>query len=93
MSDVISLVQMQDGERGVLWEIPGEHPLAARLRDMGWFIGGEITRLYAAPSGDPIAYSCGSVSVALRARDAAQIMIKREVRGNRGYEAKNEREA
>ena len=93
MPDVISLVQMQDGEGCVLWEIPGEHPLAARLGDMGWFVGGEIMRLYGAPLGDPIAYCCGGVSVALRAQDAAQIMVRREARGTGEREAKNKGEA
>ena len=71
----IRLDRLCEGERGYLEMLPDDHPLAGRLRDMGWLAGGEIVCLHKAPSGDPGAYRAAGVTVALRRRDAARIYV------------------
>ena len=70
------LVDMREGECARLLEIPREHALYTRLRNMGWQVGAEISCVRRSPAGDPIAYrSCG-VTAALRAADAATIAVE-----------------
>jgi ferrous iron transport protein A len=70
------LVALREGERARLLEIPREHALYTRLQNMGWQAGAEISCVRSSPAGDPIAYrSCG-VTAALRAADAATIVVE-----------------
>ena len=70
------LVDMREGECARLLEIPREHALYTRLRNMGWQAGAASACVRRSPAGDPIAYrSCG-VTAALRAADAATIAVE-----------------
>lgn len=51
-------------------------PLKGRLMDLGFVPGGEVTPLYAAPTGDPRAYLVCDTVIALRQRDAAGLAVE-----------------
>lgn len=60
------------------WEIDSLMPsdLTSRLAEMGCVPGTEITKLYAAPGGDPIAFQIDSYILGLRKSEAQQIQIR-----------------
>ncbi|MBO4562329.1 MAG: ferrous iron transport protein A [Clostridia bacterium] len=49
--------------------------IKARLEGLGIAKGAELVWLFAAPSGDPTAYSVRGTTVALRASDAANVIV------------------
>lgn len=71
----ISLDQLCEGEYATLLELPQMHPLAGRLRDMGWLCGSRIQCVHGGERRDPIVYRVAGVTVALRASDAANIRV------------------
>lgn len=60
------------------WEIDSlkEGVLTSRLAEMGCVPGTEITKLYGAPGGDPIAFQIDSYILGLRKSEAQQILIR-----------------
>lgn len=67
-----------DMEFNAPWEIDSLIPsdLTSRLAEMGCVPGTEITKLYAAPGGDPIAFQIDSYILGLRKSEAQQIQIR-----------------
>lgn len=61
-----------------LWEIDHlkENELSNRLAEMGCVPGTEITKLYAAPGGDPIAFQIDTYILGLRKSEAASINLR-----------------
>ncbi len=68
----------RDMEFDVPWEIESLKPseLTSRLAEMGCVPGTEITKLYAAPGGDPIAFQIDSYILGLRKSEAQEILIR-----------------
>jgi len=50
--------------------------LTSRLAEMGCVPGTEITKLYHAPGGDPIAFQIDSYILGLRKTEAQEIVIR-----------------
>ncbi len=60
------------------WEIDSLIPsdLTSRLAEMGCVPGTEITKLYTAPGGDPIAFQIDTYILGLRKSEAQEIQIR-----------------
>ena len=70
----MTLDMLSPGERALVRSI-NDDILMRRLTALGFAAGGEVKCAFTAPSGDPRAYECGSLCVALRRRDAARIEL------------------
>ena len=70
----MTLDMLSPGERALVRSI-NDDVLSRRLLALGFTQGGEVRCAFAAPSGDPCAYENGSLTVALRRRDAARIEL------------------
>lgn len=57
--------------------LPAEHDLSLRLMEMGFLPGQEITRLAAAPGGDPMIFLVDGSQIALRREIARGIRVTR----------------
>ncbi|MGI6007793.1 MAG: ferrous iron transport protein B [Ruminococcus sp.] len=70
-----NLTHMEPGQSAVIDSISLPVPSRRRVQELGIIPGTEITCLYTAPSGDPMAFSvCGTV-IAIRREDAQMISI------------------
>lgn len=65
-------------EINVLYEIEGlkDGALTQKLAEMGCVPGTEITKLYSAPGGDPIAFRIDTYILGLRIEEAANISVQ-----------------
>lgn len=50
--------------------------IGERLKDMGLTPGTVVTRLFAAPCGDPVAYEVRGTALAIRRSDAGRILVR-----------------
>ena len=64
------------GKTARVSSLSASEPLKGRLLDLGFVPGGEITPLYAAPTGDPRAYLVCDTVIALRQKDAADVAVE-----------------
>ncbi len=69
------LSRLSPGESGTPLEVVPS-PLSGKLLEMGILSQPRVTALFAAPSGDPVAYQWGGAVVALRKKDARWIRIR-----------------
>ena len=77
MSEFVALSALRPGEGGVVQQLRDAGPLGSRLRDLGLIEGASVRCLGRSPGGDPAAYRiCGAV-LALRDRDAGQVLLRR----------------
>ena len=75
MNRLRNLAQLQPGESAAVVALTGSNSQRHRLLDLGFVPGCQVTALYAAPWGDPVAYQvCGAV-IALRRREAETVSI------------------
>ncbi len=67
-----------DIDFNIPWEIDSlkSGDLTSRLAEMGCVPGTEITKLYVAPGGDPIAFQIDSYILGLRKSEAREIIIR-----------------
>ena len=70
----MTLDMLSPGESALVRSI-NDRALSRRLLALGFAEGERVRRAYSAPSGDPTAYESGTLSVALRRRDAARIEL------------------
>lgn len=70
-----NLLNLKTGEKGVVLKVEAEIGLKKRLRDIGFIKGTEVMFLHCSPSGDPRAYKLKNTVIALRNRDAKNIII------------------
>jgi ferrous iron transport protein A len=70
-----SLAELYAGESAEIAGIELQGPAAERLRALGLTDGTKVTKLRAAPSGDPAAYLFRGAVIALRNADAAKIAV------------------
>ena len=66
---------MAPGTSAYVKELKTVGGMRARLMDIGLTGGARVCCLYAAPSGDPIAYEIRGATVALRRSDAGTVII------------------
>jgi len=52
------------------------HPLNGKLADMGFTVGQQVSYLFKAPLGDPLAVALGDCTVTLRKSEAALIAVE-----------------
>ena len=71
----VSVQELQAGQTGRILSIDPDGSMSRRLLDIGLTPGASITRLYAAPSGDPVAYQIRGAVIALRHKDAAHVRL------------------
>ena len=68
---------LQPGERGTVTEIRLEGELKKRMEEFGLLPDTEVECVGRSPLGDPASYRVRGVILALRARDAGQILLRR----------------
>ena len=71
-----SLASLQAGKSASVSALITPDPLRRRLLDLGFTPGTRVTRLFAAPGGDPLAYLVRSTVIALRKSDAATVLTE-----------------
>ncbi len=73
---MLPLSRLPLGKPARILSLSSPEPLRGRLLDLGFVPGGEITPLYAAPTGDPRAYLVCDTIIALRQKDAADVAVE-----------------
>lgn len=77
MESVVRLCDIKSGEACVVTELTASGPMRRRLLDLGLVSGAPVTCIGKSPGGDPSAYYiCGAV-IAIRAADAASVLVMR----------------
>ena len=69
------LTDLRPGERARILAI-AEGPLRQRLLEMGFGEDAELACVLRSPLGDPTAYRVRGVTIALRRRDAASVLVE-----------------
>ena len=77
MQQRIPLSAIAPGETARVAEIRVEGALRRRLFDLGLIPETLVSCRFAAPAGSPIAYMVRGAVIALRARDAQEIIVER----------------
>ncbi len=73
---MLSLDQMQVGQRALIATIQGNDSLVQRLLEMGLLEGEEVEILGFAPFGDPLEIRLRDYCLCLRRREAARISVQ-----------------
>lgn len=73
---MVSLDQLQSGQRGRVGGIDGDDPLVQRLMEMGLFEGEEVEVLGFAPLGDPMEIRLRDYRLSLRRSEAARVQVE-----------------
>jgi len=77
---VMALVKLPRGRAAAVAEVRAASPLAAelpaRLRELGFLDGEEVTILAAGLSGGPLAVRVGETTFALRTREAECVTVR-----------------
>lgn len=74
MTEWLTLGSLPVGACMCITALGGEAEMKQRLEDLGFSEGAEVCCLGAAPLGDPRAYEIRGAVIALRRRDAEQII-------------------
>lgn len=76
-AQLVPLGELNRGARGVVHSIDDSQPISENLRDMGFEETLAVEILHQSPIGrDPIAVQIGTMTVALRRKDANVIMVE-----------------
>ena len=75
MSDIISLRELQVGQRAVVRSITAEGEMGRRIRDMGLVPGVEIQVIGRAPLKDPVALRLMDFTLTLRNNESDHITV------------------
>lgn len=73
-----TLVELREGEQGVLERLDVPDDVATRLMELGFLPGHVVTRGHAAPGGDPRVFRVDGSEVALRREMAACLILRTE---------------
>ena len=73
---MVSLDQLQSGQRGRVGGVDGDDPLVQRLMEMGLFEGEEVEVLGFAPLGDPMEIRLRDYRLSLRRSEAARVQVE-----------------
>lgn len=74
----MNLLDLNIGEEGIISEVKTENSLKFRLQDIGFLKNTKIKVLHSSPSGDPRAYFIKNTTIALRNKDAKNILVQKE---------------
>lgn len=72
-----TLDQLAAGEQGILQQYSGDGDLQGRLKELGLVRGTMILVERYAPLGDPLEIKVRGYHLAIRKKDAAQIVVRR----------------
>ncbi len=72
----LTLVELQEGESGILERLDVPDKVARRLMELGFLPGYTVIAGRSAPSGDPRVFRVDGSEVALRKETAAQICLQ-----------------
>lgn len=78
MQGVISLNDIDVGETAIVKELASHGSIRRRFLDIGLVSGTKVTCLMKSPCGDPCAYLIRGAVIAIRHKDAADILAVRE---------------
>ncbi len=73
-----SLVDLREGEHGILERLALPADVAQRLMELGFLPGSRITAALSAPGGDPRVFRVDGSEVALRRETAACLLLRHE---------------
>lgn len=76
LDTVVSLAQLQPGQRGTIVRVRGCDTARRRLLEMGLVRGETIAVLRLAPLGDPVEYTIKGYHLSLRRHDAGNIDVE-----------------
>lgn len=79
MKPKTSLAALQEGDRARVTELQVQNGMRRRLLDLGLTPGTQVECELKSPSGDPAAYRIRGALIALRRRDAALVLIEKEI--------------
>ncbi len=74
----VTLADLQPGERAVVRELSARGEMRRRLQDLGFVNATRVSCVLSSPLGDPRAYRVRGTVIALRRRDAATVLIRKE---------------
>lgn len=69
------LSSLRPGQHAAVQALSASGAMRRRLQDIGLILGTEVECLGASPLGDPAAYLVRGAVIALRAQDAASVLI------------------
>jgi len=71
-----TLVELQEGERGVIESIELSGDAGRRLMELGFLPGSTVTAARSAPGGDPLVFRVDGAEIALRRETAAFLRLR-----------------
>jgi len=71
-----SLLELANGEHGVLERLDLPADVARRLMELGFLPGARVTAARSAPGGDPRVFRVDGVDIALRRETAAHLKLR-----------------
>ena len=71
----IFLSDLKNDETGVVAEVQGEDRISLRLMEMGLVAGTRVTRIAAAPMGDPLEFEILGFTLSLRSAEARRVQL------------------
>ena len=74
----MNLLDLNIGEEAIIRELKIDNSLKFRLQDIGFLKNTKIKVLHSSPSGDPRAYFIKNTTIALRNKDAKNIIVQNE---------------
>lgn len=76
-TDTLTLASLSEGESAHVLSLKSGGAMRRRLMDIGLIEGTAVTCLKRAPSGDPTAYLIRGAVIAIRSRDAAEVILSK----------------
>ena len=76
-TDTLTLASLPEGESAHVLSLKSSGAMRRRLMDIGLIEGTVVTCLKRAPSGDPAAYLIRGAVIAIRSRDAAEVILSK----------------
>lgn len=73
---ILSLRELQPGNKGKVVNISAQGEMGRRIRDMGLLPGAEVEVVGCAPLGDPLALRLMGITVALRNNEADNVTVE-----------------
>lgn len=75
-SPAATLVELREGERGIIDSIGLTGDAGRRLMELGFLPGSTVTATRSAPSGDPLVFRVDGAEIALRRETAAFLRLR-----------------
>ena len=77
MFEQLTMERLPEGQSGRVASVDADPHMRRRLLDLGLVPGARVTCQGRSPAGDPAAYLIWGAVVALRAKDAAGVVLER----------------